>query len=627
MADGWLLLLLLVVCAVGIGLFYSLFRNYGELGKQLKYNSLEEEVMGKHKILEHLPVGIALGNKEGKALWVNDELGKLLGKKITSRTVFSRLIPELDLSGEQTRLIQRSDRVLFVKKKRIPPPEEGLYLLTCEDLTEQFGEYKRSQEAQPAVALIQVDNLGEVLRSMTEEAKPHLLGALERLLGEWAGNLEGFLTKMGEGRYVVLMTRWGFKQAEKARFDLLDKVRELEAGNVLPLTLSVGIGINEESIGELGRSAQNALDIALERGGDQIVVKLPEHIRFYGGKSFSVEKKTKVKARVMAYALKELIGKSDQVIVMGHEQADFDSLGASLGMAKAVLDLGKKVWVIVDDHNPTTDKLIAALAKGPGEPAAALLRAQEALKKLTDNTLLVVVDTNKPSLLVCPQLLKKGCPVAVIDHHRRGEEFIEDAKLVYLETYASSTCELVTEMLQYLGDQVEIGRTEATALLAGITVDTKNFVVQTGVRTFQAASYLRSLGADPAIVQRLLSDDINTIIKKAEVIRNARILYGEMALGISRERNHDAQPLAAKTADAMLNIAGVSASFVLWPYENGIAVSARSNGEINVQVIMEKLGGGGHLTIAAAQLPTTLEEAEKRLLDVLEEEYHKEGLS
>ncbi|PKM88063.1 MAG: recombinase RecJ [Firmicutes bacterium HGW-Firmicutes-12] len=490
--------------------------------------------------------------------------------------------------------------------------------------TPETLEHKRRmfkhKDIQPVLAIMQYDNLLEVFKTMEEENKPYILGTLERNLSEWANSLDGYLSRTGEGNYLLFLTEWGYKQAEKTRFSILDKTREIEMGNDLPITISLGIGIREDNINELGRLAQSALDIALDRGGDQVVVKTPTNIKFYGGKSISIERRTKIKARATADALKNMIFKASQVIVMGHEMADFDSLGASFGIAKAANDLGKKVFIVIDDYNQATDHILAIYPQKtyPGM----LVRARDVESKVVKKTLLIIVDTHKPSLLPNQRILSLVSQIVIIDHHRRGEEFIGDARLVYLETYASSTSELVTELLQYLGEQVEIGKAEATALLAGITVDTKHFMIQTGVRTFEAASYLRSMGADPAVVHKMLNDDIYTVVKKAEVLRNVRILYGKIALGVYREKSHDAQLMAAKTADAMLNIASISASFVIWPHHEGVAVSARSNGEINVQTIMEELGGGGHLNVAAAKLEESLEEVEKRLLLQIEAQFH-----
>lgn len=622
--DPWLsnlsviILLVLALCWL---FFKDSFRKVKETGPAPR--KLGE---GEAEILSHLPVGIAALSAQGKILWANGHFAALFGKNTAGLTM-KRLLPDFSLSGveagrEKIQVIHTGNKI-FKTKIKLAPEEKGFrYLLTVEDITEQVQLYGKSLDTQPVMAFIKIDNLSEVLDDMPEEAKPHLLGSLERTLTEWAGNLEGYIKKTGEGRYIVFFTEWGLKQVEKTRFDILDKIRDIEMENPMPLTLSMGIGIGEENISELGRLAHSALDLALERGGDQVVIRSPEKVRFFGGKSTAMEKRTKVRARVTAYSLKELITQASQVIIMGHEMADYDSFGAAIGVAKAVQDLGRRAWVVIDDHNPAIDKLLNLLPKSP--LLDTLVKTSQVQRVLNPDTLLIVVDTHKPSLLAEPKLINKAREVVVIDHHRRGEEFIAEAKLVYMETYASSTCELVTELLQYLGDQVEIGKFEATALLAGITVDTKNFIYQTGVRTFEAASYLRSVGAEPSIVQKILRDDMATVRKKAEVIRNARIICGQTALGVSREISPDAQLLAAKTADALLNIAEVNAAFVLWPFQGGTAISARSTGEVNVQAITERLGGGGHLTIAAAQVNDTLENTEKTLLQILEEVFCKE---
>lgn len=468
----------------------------------------------------------------------------------------------------------------------------------------------------PVMAFLQIDNLLEVIKNMSEEEKPHLLAALEKKFGEWAADLEGYLSRTGEGRYILFFTEWGYKQMEKFRFSILDKIREIDLGNEKALTISLGIAIGKENISELGKMAQNALEIALDRGGDQVVVKTPESLKFFGGKTSSSERRTKIKARITANALKEMILQAELVMVMGHSMADFDSLGAAFGIARAANDFGKKAWVVLEEDNLAIKRLLAVYSEE--DLAGRIIIPKEAENKAVGNSLLVVVDTHKPSLLPNKRILQQAAQVAVIDHHRRGEEFINEARLVYLETNASSASELVTELLQYYTEWVELSRAEAALLLAGITVDTKNFMQQTGISTFEAAAFLRGIGADPASIQTVLSDDIYTVMKKAEVISNMRILYGKIALGVYREKTHDAQLMAAKTADAILNITNIAASFVLWPFNEGVAVSARSNGEINVQLIMEELGGGGHHTIAAAQLNESLDAVEQRLLQKIE---------
>ncbi len=482
-----------------------------------------------------------------------------------------------------------------------------------------FKTDNRNRDMRPALAFIQLDNMEDVLKAMPVEARPHLVGTVEKVLVEWAGDLEGYLETLQEGRYVVFCAARLLLEAEKSGFTILDRVRELKGGNERPITLSIGIGMQEENVGRLGRMAHNSLELALERGGDQVVVKSPYRTKFYGGKSMSIEKKTKVKARVMATALRNMLLEASRVVVMGHAMADYDSLGAAIGIACAAESFGKETRIIADERNPAVKRLQASLY---GEKEGLkLVKPGSSNVRTGDNTLLVVVDTNKPSLLADKELLQRADQVAVIDHHRRGAVGIEKARLFYVESYASSTCELVTELLQYYGDQVELGRNEAIALLAGITVDTKNFMLQTGVRTFEAAAFLRGVGADPAVVRDLISEEISAVIKKAEVISRARILYGHIALAVGRDTSDEAQTLAAKAADTMLDIKDVYASFVLWPYEGGSVVSARSHGEINVQSILEKMGGGGHMTVAAAQIKEPPNIVEKRLLKVLEKEF------
>lgn len=325
-----------------------------------------------------------------------------------------------------------------------------------------------------------------------------------------------------------------------------------------------------------------------------------------------------IRSMMTAHALKELIAKSSQVIIMGHEMADYDCLGASVGLARITCDMGKETKIALDRINSNIEKMIGFFST---DMQKLFKVGERSLGKLDDDALLIVVDTHKPSLLAVPKVLDEVSQVVIIDHHCRNVEFIDDAILVYLDTTASSASEIVTELLRCYGNEFNITYADATALLAGLVVDTKNFLFNTGVRTFEAASFLRGHGAEPGIVQSLLRDDLEIVTKKAEVIRKTRIIYKQIAIGLSEEVSDDAQLLAAKTADAMLNIAGVNASFVLWPYEDGVAVSARSNGGINVQNIMETMGGGGHFSIAAAQVNNDIKKVEDQLLKVLEEHF------
>ncbi|NLG85842.1 MAG: hypothetical protein GX489_01245, partial [Firmicutes bacterium] len=367
-----------------------------------------------------------------------------------------------------------------------------------------------------------------------------------------------------------------------------------------------------------------SLDLALGRGGDQVVIKTPTDFSYYGGKSMAPEKRTKVRARVIAQALRELIAGADRVLVMGHASADPDSLGSAVALAKAARDLGRSAYVVLEEITPSIDKIYNYLHEHDTYHDV-FVEPGVAGRLVSADTLLIVVDTHKPSLVAAPRLLTRTQKVVVIDHHRRAEEFIADPILIYLENYASSTAELVTEILQYL-DEVKLTSLEATALLAGITVDTKNFAFQTGVRTFEAAAYLRRIGADARLIQRLFQDDLETFVRRAAIIESTTLLPGGLALAEITHSAPDCQLLAAQVANELLNIEEIKASFVVYPFKDGAAVSARSLGDVNVQVLMEKIGGGGHLNIAGAQLKgMSVAAAREKLRQVLEDYLTEEG--
>ena len=475
------------------------------------------------------------------------------------------------------------------------------------------------------VGLVQVDNYEEVLKTVLAAERPLLTAAIERVLADWMAKKKGFFQQYSQDRYLVLLEESQLLASQEEKFPILDRVKDIKMGNKLPVTLSCGFGRDGSSPQELGSLARAALDLALGRGGDQVVVRDPEGFHFFGGKTKALEKRTKVKARVIAHALRELMEQADQVLIMGHQFADMDSIGSSTGIALAARSLGKKAYIVLEESNPAVAKMVQYLGEEGGYRGI-FLSPGEAQATITAGTLLVVLDTHKPSLVSAPGLLAATDRVVVIDHHRRGEEFITDPTLVYLETYASSASELVTELLQYLGDNIEITPQEATALLAGITVDTKNFTHQAGVRTFEAAAFLRRSGADQETIQRVLQDDWETFISRAEIIRQAEVFYDKIALAQVPQGVERGQLLAAQTADALLTMEDFAASFVLCPTPEGVVISARSRGDINVQVLMERLGGGGHMTIAGAQLKgTTLSEARNKVLALIEEYFTKEA--
>ncbi len=492
------------------------------------------------------------------------------------------------------------------------------------DKTEFIGLRNRYNEEKSVAVLLQVDNIEEVLKETEEVARPVLAAEVDRRISAWAALNNASIQKYSNGEYMINFSQKQLKAIEEKRFDILDSIREISSGNRIPVTLSIGVGVNGQNHAELQKASISAMDIALGRGGDQAVVKDNEKLSFYGGKTKAVEKRTRVKARVIAYALRQLIEQSDDIIVMGHEMPDLDCMGSALGIYRCCRNLNKEVNIVLNGINASIENLWAELQED-NEYADVFVNPQEALQKCGLNTLLVVVDVHRPAFTVQRQLLDKAEKIAIIDHHRRGTEFIEDAVIAYIEPYASSTSELVTELLQYMFEKPKIKQIEAEALLAGIFIDTKNFSFQTGVRTFEAASYLRKIGADTTLTKQLFQDDMSTFLTRAEVVKSAQICKGNIAISTIPEKAKNPALVAAQAADELLNIRGINASFVLSSVENDIFISGRSLGDINVQVVLEKLGGGGHLTVAGAQLPGLSMKAAVSLLKKAIDEYLKEG--
>jgi c-di-AMP phosphodiesterase-like protein len=388
---------------------------------------------------------------------------------------------------------------------------------------------------------------------------------------------------------------------EDKKFEILDTIKEISMGNKLPVTLSLGFGLGGKTLSENLRFAAASIDLALGRGGDQVVLKNGESFSFFGGRTRELEKRTKVKARVIAYALRELIDQADKVFIMGHENSDIDSMGASLGLYRVVRSRDRDAYIVLNRFNPTIESLISRIQESD-EYDSLFINKSEALELADNKTLIIVVDTHRKSFTEVPELIGNGRQVVIIDHHRRGADYIQDTALTYQETYASSTCELVTEVIQYIDDKLKLTQLEAEALYAGIVVDTKSFTFKTGVRTFEAASYLRRQGVDTVAVKQLFQNDIQTYINISSVVRDAELLDNEIAISVCAPPVNNPQLIAAKAADELLNLSGIKAAFVLCDVGDEIWISGRSLGDINVQMILEKLGGGGHLSVAGAQL-------------------------
>lgn len=483
-------------------------------------------------------------------------------------------------------------------------------------------EMRRTLElTRPVVAILMVDNYEDLMKATPEGKRSAVRAMLEEKLSQWSAGSEGMMLKYDRDRYLFVFEEKSFSDFAAKRFDVLDAVREVVAGEGVAATLSIGVGRDADSFEALFKNASVALEMALSRGGDQAVVKDKLNFEFYGGRSKATEKRTKVKSRVMANALAELIDEAKQVYVMGHSYADMDALGAAAGVCAIVRKRGKKCRIVIDTENNAAHPMLRRLQALP-EYQGAFLGGDDAFLRVQPETLLVVVDTNRPGSVESEPLLDACNRVAVIDHHRRGSSYIDKMALNYHEPYASSASELVTELLQYLIEPGDLLKAEAEALLAGIVLDTKNFTNRTGGRTFEAAAYLRRAGADTADVQRMFQSDLQSMISRYDIIRRAELYHGDIAIA-ALDQECD-RVIAAKAADEMLTLQGVRASFVLYRKDDGIYISARSLGEINVQVLVETLGGGGNSTTAGGQCSgMTVAEAKTTLLRAIDKYFEE----
>ena len=483
-------------------------------------------------------------------------------------------------------------------------------------------EMRRTLElTRPVVAILMVDNYEDLMKATPEGKRSAVRAMLEEKLSQWSAGSEGMMLKYDRDRYLFVFEEKSFSDFAAKRFDVLDAVREVVAGEGVAATLSIGVGRDADSFEALFKNASVALEMALSRGGDQAVVKDKLNFEFYGGRSKATEKRTKVKSRVMANALAELIDEAKQVYVMGHSYADMDALGAAAGVCAIVRKRGKKCRIVIDTENNAPHPMLRRLQALP-EYQGAFLSGDDAFLRVQPETLLVVVDTNRPGSVESEPLLDACNRVAVIDHHRRGSSYIDKMALNYHEPYASSASELVTELLQYLIEPGDLLKAESEALLAGIVLDTKNFTNRTGGRTFEAAAYLRRAGADTADVQRMFQSDLQSMISRYDIIRRAELYHGDIAIA-ALDQECD-RVIAAKAADEMLTLQGVRASFVLYRKDDGIYISARSLGEINVQVLVETLGGGGNSTTAGGQCSgMTVAEAKATLLRAIDKYFEE----
>jgi c-di-AMP phosphodiesterase-like protein len=566
-----------------------------------------------------LPFGMLLYNQEHSIQWSNPFMSNLMtdpiiGKPLSSISTDIMNLVNSDKSEELILIFNRYFQILIKRDERL------IYLF---DVTEKEETKNLYEEEQAVIALILLDNYDDLTQGMDDQIRSKISSQVTYGLNKWAKQYDIFLRRTGSDRFIAILNQRTLKRVEETRFDILDEIRDETGKEKIAITLSIGVGTGEESYQELGILAQSSLDLALGRGGDQVAIKEKNgKVRFYGGKSNAVEKRTRVRARVISHALRDFVLESQQVIVMGHKNPDMDAIGAAIGVMKIAEVNNKQAYIVVDPRDIHSDvrKLMAEI-KNSDKLWSHFITPEKALEIVNERTLLVIVDTHKPSLVIEPKLLTEVDRTIVLDHHRRGEEFIDDPVLVYMEPYASSTAELVTELLEYQPKKLKMETLEATALLAGIIVDTKSFAVRTGSRTFDAASFLRQHGADTILVQRLLKEDLEQYVKRSKLIETAIIYKDGIAIAKSKDEAIHSQVLIAQAADTLLTMDDIVAAFVISPIPDGrMSISARSMGEVNVQLIMERLNGGGHLTNAATQLTdTTVDETEQLLKNTIDE--------
>lgn len=475
------------------------------------------------------------------------------------------------------------------------------------------------------VGYVYVDNYEEILHSIEDVRRPLLVALIDRNLNRFAKNINAVIRKIEKDKYVLFMQRQSLEILKEEKFSILDDIRSINIGNELPVTISIGLGVHEDDYIKSLEYARIGIDLALGRGGDQAVIKNNDKFSFYGGKTRGVETNTRVKARIKAYAFKELLNESDNVIIMGHRNPDLDSLGAAIGIYVCAKLLEKDVHIVLDNVTTAVKSLYDRVMESDNFPNDIFVSGPRGVELTTENTAVVIVDVNRPSYVEYPDIITYSSKLVVFDHHRVSEDPIENTVLNYIEPYASSTCEMVTEILRYISDKVKLDPIEADALFAGISVDTKNFIIKTGVKTFEAAAFLRRNGADVIRVRRFFKNDMETYKARASAVKDAVIYRENMAISVSPSSIVNPTLVAAQAADELLNISGIKASFVLTQVDELIYISARSFDEINVQLIMERLGGGGHLSVAGAQLTNMdMNEAIKKL-ELTIDEFIEEG--
>ncbi len=577
------------------------------------------------RLLRELELPHALLDDTGKVIWTNVAFENIIHQPKGYNKTITALFPSItrdklpDNEGvEEAQYELTYDSKEYIAKfKRISLKEmaensamieaEGYegYLIAVYlfDETALHIALQEVDDQSLSVGLFYLDNYEEALESVEEVRRSLLIALIDRKINKYIAALDGIVKKLAKDKYLVVMRKKSVAQLQSARFDILEDVKTVNIGNEMAVTLSIGVGLDGLTYAQNYEFARNAIDLALGRGGDQAVLKTPESIIYYGGKSQQVEKNTRVKARVKAHALKEIIAGKDKVLIMGHRMADVDSFGSAVGIYRIAQALDRKAHIVLNDVSNTLQPLVDLFKNNPEYDSDMIVGSSQAMEIAGNNAVLVVVDVNRPSITECPDLLRVCKSIVVLDHHRQGTDTIENATLSYVEPYASSACEMVSEILQYTADNIKIRTEEADCMYSGIMIDTNNFMSKTGVRTFEAAAFLRRSGADVTRVRKMFREDAAEYKAKADAVSQAEIYRQSFAISVCLSEDVQSPTIiGAQAANELLNIKGVKASFVLTDYQGKIYVSARSIDEVNVQIIMERMGGGGHMSIAATQL-------------------------
>lgn len=628
-----------LIYSIAVLLFY--YHNQARISEEIisfatRYATVQKELLDKFQI------PYALMDSDGKLMWMNEEFAAItqkdkhyqksitsIFKEITRENIekaqddaFSMMVPYEekvyrasmhrlhfnDMSDADTELILMAEEA------------STLIALLLFDETELEGCKQELEDEKLVSALIYIDNYEEVFDSVEDVRKSLLTAVIDRKINKYFSGMDALVRKMEKDKYFVVFQNKYLKKLEENKFSILEDIKSTKAGNEMEITLSIGIGMNGGSYNQNSEYARAAIDIALGRGGSQAVIKDNGTVSYYGIRGKQIEKNTRVKARVKAQALREMISSRERVIVMGHSISDVDSFGTAIGVYCAARELDKKAQIVLNTVTSSLRPLVECFTEEAGYPADMFITSEEAVNIVDNQTLVMVVDTNRPNYTECPELLHLSKSIVVFDHHRQGTEVVENPILSYIEPYASSTCEMIAEILQYFSDGLHLQSIEADCIYAGILIDTNNFMTKTGVRTFEAAAYLRRCGAEVTRVRKMLREDMSAYKARAEVVRHAEVYRGAFAISICDAGQLESPTIVgAQASNELLNIVGIKASFVLTEFKNKIFISSRSIDEIDVQLIMERLGGGGHLNVAGAQIEnSSSEEVKRRIEDILD---------